>query len=254
MFSDAPVRYKSNSNLVRSIPSPSMSKENSRNSLSSHLGRHKHQRARSGKFRDNRIRPSSRHDRNRRRQRRRNRKRCQLDPSECKDADKNSSNKADNNSKKKKKDNIDLVRSLDRRSSVKEAKERSKRREKEKKKKRRERKLRRRERKREKKRQKRLRKARREERKRQRLAAALKAEEEEKGLRQKRHLRVRSVVEESKTKPSSGSGAKKCRAATKDITSATSAGNHQYIDSCSWPHCNPTCPKLKNPETGKSEI
>lgn len=26
----------------------------------------------------------------------------------------------------------------------------------------------------------------------------------------------------------------------------------KLIESCTWPHCNPTCPKLKNPETGKS--
>lgn len=25
----------------------------------------------------------------------------------------------------------------------------------------------------------------------------------------------------------------------------------KYIDTCSWPHCNRSCPKLKNPETGK---
>lgn len=25
----------------------------------------------------------------------------------------------------------------------------------------------------------------------------------------------------------------------------------KFIDSCSWPHCNRSCPKLKNPETGQ---
>ena len=28
----------------------------------------------------------------------------------------------------------------------------------------------------------------------------------------------------------------------------------KLVDSCSWPHCNPTCPKLKNPETGMQKM
>jgi hypothetical protein len=26
----------------------------------------------------------------------------------------------------------------------------------------------------------------------------------------------------------------------------------KLVDSCTWPHCNRSCPKLKNPETGKT--
>lgn len=46
------------------------------------------------------------------------------------------------------------------------------------------------------------------------------------------HLKVRSA--DSTPNPSSSG---KC--------------HFKLIDRCSWPHCNPSCPKLKNPDTGK---
>ena len=129
MLSDAPGRYKSNSNLIRSIPSPSasnMHKDNSRNSLTIHLGKHR-QRTRTGKVRDNRVRP--RHGgagsaERKRRHRRRNRlwqKKCQDHPEECGIV--LSSSAA---SGAKRGNNVDLVRSLDRRSSVTEAAKKNK--------------------------------------------------------------------------------------------------------------------------------
>ena len=40
---------------------------------------------------------------------------------------------------------------------------------------------------------------------------------------------------------------------TLNVRSVTEAPTCQFklIDSCTWPHCNPSCPKLKNPETGE---
>lgn len=39
----------------------------------------------------------------------------------------------------------------------------------------------------------------------------------------------------------------------RSITSSSQQCRTKFIDSCSWPHCNRSCPKLKNPETGKHD-
>ena len=60
---------------------------------------------------------------------------------------------------------------------------------------------------------------------------------------EKHHLKVRSIQQEqsflsspNKSSPKSSSQ-RQCRT--------------KLIDNCSWPHCNRSCPKLKNPKTGK---
>ena len=59
----------------------------------------------------------------------------------------------------------------------------------------------------------------------------------------KHHLKVRSVEQEqsfmSIPKKSSPKKSSQGQCRTK------------LIDNCSWPHCNRSCPKLKNPKTGK---
>jgi len=137
--------------------------------------------------------------------------------------------------------NSDLVRSLDRRSSKRRQRRKNGNGNKKKKveteeelKQRRERKLKKQQEKEERKRKRKERKEKRRLLKRQRrkeLREKRRKLEEESAATQvgveKRHtLKVRSVTE-----------APKCQ--------------FKLIDSCTWPHCNPSCPKLKNPETGE---
>ena len=58
----------------------------------------------------------------------------------------------------------------------------------------------------------------------------------------KHHLKVRSVQQEPSILSSS----------RKSIPKKSSHGQcrAKLIDDCSWPHCNRSCPKLKNPKTG----
>ena len=59
---------------------------------------------------------------------------------------------------------------------------------------------------------------------------------------EKHHLKVRSVQEPSILLTPIKSIPKK---------SSHSQCRVKLIDDCSWPHCNRSCPKLKNPKTGK---
>ena len=51
------------------------------------------------------------------------------------------------------------------------------------------------------------------------------------------HVNVRSA---DSTPPSPSSSSGQC--------------HFKLIDRCSWPHCNRSCPKLKNPDTGKLKL
>ena len=180
MLADAPEKRrrhdepkKLNANLIRSIPGS----EESRNSLRTHKRRN-----RNHKVTDNRTGNTAISKRRKRRQRQ---------MKKCKNGNENACKKL------KPKNNSDLIRSLDRRSSKLSKKER--------------RKLRRAERRRRKKERKSLKQRRQERKERQRK------QKNKKSTRHKRNVQCRT----------------------------------KYIDTCSWPHCNRSCPKLKNPETGQ---
>ena len=256
MLSDSPHSYKLASNLIRSIPTPNLDDEDSRNSMNSHLEKRRNHR----RLDINRT--------NRRRHRNGERRgngskqahKCLTESNSCDDDDLALSDEEFFR-------NGDLVRSLDRRSSHnKDKKKRKKKRRKNRKNKQRRKSLggeeeaerRKRDRKRKRKsggddtkearrarkaerrkrrqeRKKRQREARRRERRRQRKlakAAEEAAKQSEEGA--KHHLSVRSADEQRS--PSSG----QC------VT--------HLVDTCSWPHCNPTCPKLKHPKTGKNPL
>jgi hypothetical protein len=71
-----------------------------------------------------------------------------------------------------------------------------------------------------------------EERRRERLLLKQQRRKEKKRLeaaqRERRAASIRSITEEPATR---------CQ--------------YKLVDSCTWPQCNPSCPKLKNPETGE---
>ena len=64
---------------------------------------------------------------------------------------------------------------------------------------------------------------------------------------QKHHLKVRSVQES----PHSSTTTNGNKSSPKSSTNQGRQCRAKLVDNCSWPHCNRSCPKLKNPETGK---
>ena len=79
------------------------------------------------------------------------------------------------------------------------------------------------------------------------------------GVGGKHHLKVRSVepsISSSSLYSSSVSSSFKSFKPKKSSSHQQNKGQckPKLIDNCSWPHCNRSCPKLKNPKTGKLEI
>ena len=75
----------------------------------------------------------------------------------------------------------------------------------------------------------------------------------------KHHLYVRSVepsLSSSSLYSSSVSSSFKSFKPKKSSSHQQNKGQckPKLIDNCSWPHCNRSCPKLKNPKTGKLKI
>lgn len=231
--------YKLAGNLVRSLPS---SRENSRNSLrNNHRARHQNT-----KIHDNRT--NGGRDRSRSRMSRRERRKCRRHPEKCLNQTSNS----------------DLVRSLDRRSNRKDKQGQEKAKlSKEERRKRRERRIKRREEKKARKAErKRLRKQRRQERlarkksrQLQRNAKGLSMSSTPRSSRsydderealleaQHHHLKVRSV----RSTPSPDSQ----EHLPSNVEEVQSFCALRLVDSCGFPHCNPTCPALLNPDSGQ---
>lgn len=69
---------------------------------------------------------------------------------------------------------------------------------------------------------------------------------ERKRLRKMAKRRRRLLRQQEKKKKK-----KKSNRSTRSISGGSGQCRTKFIDSCSWPHCNRSCPKLKNPETGK---
>jgi hypothetical protein len=251
MLSDSPSSYKLASNLIRSISSGSsgVNVEDSRNSITSHLDR------RRGK-KDQKKRPN-RHRKNGS-SRRHNRK-CSANSNSCSDEDlveleldevlavrngdlvrelkrpgkqnkaAGSKNKRKRNKRKRRKTNKDKKNAPKTPEQEERRRERRKRRRQER---RRQDRLRRQERKQRRKQQRRLeRRKLREERLFERPNQPSQDTAEGEEVR-KHHLKVRSADESP-------------------AMSSSSSCQLKLIDRCSWPHCNRSCPKLKNPDTGE---
>ena len=248
MLSDSPHSYKVASNLVRFLPTSSDLEEEEEdggrhrrlphpsiggkskkvdNSIGSQLEKRRHGRKRG----DNRLSFENGDRKNRRRHQRRLRERkrkCDTESNSCEE----STGAIDFAPS-----NADFVRSLDRRSSMRNRKKRRRNRRRKNNKNRKnlteEEKRQRRERKQKRKAEEEERKLKRKERKRKlrqkRRRERRRIKQLEKEQKQQHHLNVRSVA---------------------DIESSSSCQIH-LVDTCSWPHCNPTCPKLSNPETGQ---
>ena len=270
MLSDSPHSYKLASNLVRFLPTngdleeeeddagddskdrgrhrrlphPAIggrSRKEMDNSIGSQLEKRRHGRKRG----DNRLsfeNGSSKQNRRRHQRRLKERKRkCDTESNSCEDSQREADLIPSN---------ADFVRSLDRRSSQKrhrknkrgrknknkrnKNRKRNKNLTEEEKRKRRERKQKR---KAEEEERRKLRKERkrklREKRRRDRRRMKQLEQENEEAEQRKHHLNVRSVIDEDSSSSSSSS----CQI--------------HLVDTCSWPHCNPTCPSLANPETGQ---
>ena len=74
---------------------------------------------------------------------------------------------------------------------------------------------------------------------------------------EKHHLKVRSVepsISSSLYSSSSVSSSFKSYKPKKSSSQNNGQCKPKLIDDCSWPHCNRSCPKLKNPKTGKLKI
>ena len=220
MLADSPHSYKLANNLVRSLrgrQDDEDREENRRNSIGSHLSSRRH------KKRKNKNRTKA--------NRHRRRHRCRTRSNKCQSPEEIEFEEMLKNG--------NLVRSLDRRSSANKEKKDGKKEQKDGKKgkkklTKKERRQKRRERKREKRRQRKARQ------KRQRAQARKERRRLRKAQQEHRRLREGSTT----TTPAprvrrSATPEPQCGASTK------------LIDDCSWPHCNPTCPKLKNPETGQ---
>merc|ERR1712223_1176126 len=71
---------------------------------------------------------------------------------------------------------------------------------------------------------------------------------------EKHHLKVRSVepsISSSLYSSSSVSSPFKSYKPKKSSSQNIGQCKPKLIDDCSWPHCNRSCPKLKNPKTGE---
>ena len=244
--------YKLASNLVRSI-SVGGQDDIARNSINSHLG-HRHQRR---KISSNHT--SRRKDRkgaaSRRRSRRKHNMRCDPESNSCEQV----------LAEEKVFRNGDLVRSLDRRSS--QRKERRKRRRKERRRRNKRKKnkelrsgddksreeeeealedsSRRKHNKQtggETKEERRLRKE--EKRRRRRERKRRKKEKKRKRERRRRKQLARTLSEV-------GTLSSDSRRRKREAPGCATSSSLRLVDSCSWPHCNPSCPRLQNPETGK---
>ena len=288
MLADAPrsmYDVKLNSNHVRRILTPSeIAEENSRNSISNRASLPNRQRNH-GKILNNRTDRRRGSNRGSRDEKRKKRKRLQRRLEKCRNGDDDACEKLRKHhgkdmfeddplkggaGKGKLKQNSNLVRSLDRRSSRKGSSNDKTSTDRKKRKTVRQRNL-------EKRRAKRLRKQKRRQQRRERKR---RQREQLKKRRELRRLRKRNKQNKEKevigTKSSSQEAIGTVSASSKGdekhhlkvrsvqepsilltpIKSIPKKSSHsqcrvKLIDDCSWPHCNRSCPKLKNPKTGK---
>ncbi len=219
MFNDAPGHrrfereriYKLPSNLVRSLKTDS--EEDSINSLSTRLNQRKTRKH----VTDNRT-TTSGSSKSRRRRRRRHRQivKCRAgDEAACKKI--SEAEKTD--AKISARPNSELVRSLDRRSSRVTGRGSG-------------------------------RKNKKNNRKNHRLSKAERRQRRRERRQQKRRERRMRRLQKRRQKKLKAKKAKKDQKRSKR-SPPRQCHKPKHVDTCSWPHCNRSCPKLKNPETGK---
>ena len=262
MLADEPLTtYKTGSNLVRAIDASTTNLDSTRNSISTRLqkNREPNRSDRQLELKTN-VRSgmsSSRDDNQRRRKRRRMRhlkQRCRHGDSEACHKLKRLVQKQGQNVPELFEDdqidnmdddifNSDLVRSLDRRSS----KQRRQRRKNNKKNKKVEtdEELRRR----------RERKAKKQQEKEERRRKRKDGQQQRRLLNRQRRkeMREKKRREEEESNASVSVEKRHTLRRVRSVTPSPDSGKCQVklIETCAFPHCNPSCPKLKNPETGK---
>ena len=77
-------------------------------------------------------------------------------------------------------------------------------------------------------------------------------------MKEQRRKEKRRKLEEERAAAAAAAGAeastpveKRHALKVRSVTETSQKCQFKLVDSCTWPHCNPSCPKLKNPETGE---
>jgi hypothetical protein len=80
-------------------------------------------------------------------------------------------------------------------------------------------------------------------------------EKEERRRRRKERREKRRLLKQQRRKERRAkkvAASQRHSVSVRSVAEASPKCQFKLVDSCTWPHCNPTCPKLKNPETGES--